>query len=189
MGGIRPVRGRNIVGSSPTSLTWNCAIDKAPGRPSGAFWPGGVTGKHAVLKKPCLTGVRVQVPPWLLTFAFTLVVKRTSRDSAKIEVWVQLPAGVLAAQKGVRPLVLGGQTPFWAATGLDAGEDIARRVDVASSGRIVPPTRPRATAAYACPSHFQFFYLRGVPERTRLSESRGPGSIPGEDTRAYLLCR
>ena len=59
-------------------------------------WPGGGTGRHAVLRRPCPPGVRVQVPPWSLV-RVALVVKGTSWLPPKEQVQVRLLAGVLSA--------------------------------------------------------------------------------------------
>src|SRR5579885_1080440 len=53
-------------------------------------------GRHAVLRRPCPPGVRVQVPPWSLTVA--LVVKRRSWLPPKEQVQVRFLAGVLVGE-------------------------------------------------------------------------------------------
>ena len=92
-----------------------CRFDSCPTHSSLARW---WKGRHAGFRAWCPPGVRVQVPPWLLTFRgrltvgrralnpsmlvrpqppelAALVVKRTSRDSPKVEAQVRLLAGVL----------------------------------------------------------------------------------------------
>jgi hypothetical protein len=51
-------------------------------------------GRHAVLRRPCPPGVRVQVPPWSLA---ALVVKGTSWLPPKEQVQVRFLAGVIAS--------------------------------------------------------------------------------------------
>src|SRR5436190_1640864 len=58
-------------------------------------------GRHAVLKRPCPPGVRVQVPPWSLV-RVALVVKGTSWLPPKEQVQVRLLAGVLVVASVVK---------------------------------------------------------------------------------------
>jgi hypothetical protein len=66
-------------GSTPSTVHWK--------------WPGGGKADTRSSEGRAHRGVRVQVPPWSLAVV-TLVVKRTSRDSPKVEAQVRLLAGV-----------------------------------------------------------------------------------------------
>jgi hypothetical protein len=72
-----------------------------------------------------------------------------------------------------------GSTPGW-------GTRLAAAMAVALSGLMSHSEAANPAARdfsnFGGPRDGQSIYLRGVPESIRVYETRGPGSIPGEDT-------